>query len=66
MSNEYVLKRASLLSIECILLQVQLRLADLVARMEDIRMPKAVFFSDFLKRKRDHGALKKRYKNRLK
>ena len=37
-SNEEVLKRASLPSIESILLQVQLRWAGHVTRMEDVRM----------------------------
>ena len=45
-SNEEVLKRASLPSIESILLQVQLRRVGHVTRMEDLRMPKAVFFSE--------------------
>ena len=40
-SNEEVLKRASLPSIESILLQVQLRLAGHVTKMEDVRMPKS-------------------------
>ena len=44
-SNEEVFKRAGLPSIESILLKVQLRWAGHVIRMEDFRMPKAVFFS---------------------
>ena len=66
-SNEGVLKRASLPSIESILLQVQLRWAGHVTRMEDVRMPKAVFFSELQEGKRDpSGAPRKRYKDRLK
>ena len=45
MSNEEVLKRVSLPSIESILLQVQLGWAGHATRMEDVRMSKAVFFS---------------------
>ena len=47
LSSEAVLKRASLPSLESILLRVQLRWAGRVTRMEDIRMMKAVFFSEF-------------------
>ena len=65
MSNEDVLKRANLPSTESILLQVQLRWAGRVTRMEDVRMPKAVFFSELQEGKRDHGAPRKLYKDQL-
>ena len=65
-SNPKVLKRASLPSIESVLLQVKLRWAGHVTRMEDLRMPKAVFFSELQERKRNRGAPRKRYKDRLK
>ena len=65
-SNEEVLKRASLPSIESILLQVQPRLAGRVSRMEDVRMPKAVFFSELQEGKRDRGAPRKHHKDQLK
>ena len=54
-SNEEVLKRASLPSIESILLQVQLRLAGRFTRMEDV-LPEAVFFSELKEGKYDRGA----------
>ena len=53
---------ASLLSIESILLQVQLRLAGHVTRTEDASMPKAVFTSERQQGKRDNCASRKRYK----
>ena len=65
-TNEEVLKRASLPSLECTLLQQQLRWAGHVARMEDSRMPKAVFFGELREGKRKCGAPKKRYKDQLK
>ena len=65
-SNEELLRRASLSSRESILLQVQLRWAGHVTRMEDVRMPKAVFFSELQEGKRNRGALRKRYKDQLK
>ena len=40
--------------------------AALATRMEDIRMPKAVFFSELQKGKRDRGAPRKQYKVQLK
>ena len=66
MSNEEVLKKANLPSIESILLQVQLRWAGHVSRMEDTRMPNAVFFSELQEGKRGRSAVRKRYKDQLK
>ena len=66
MSNEEILKRASLPSIESVLLQVQLRWAGHVTRMEEVLMPKAIFFSELQEGKRDSGAPRKRYKDQLK
>ena len=65
-SNEEVIKRASLPSIESILLQVQMRLAGHVTRMEDVRIPKAVFFSELQEGTCDRGAPRTRYKDLLK
>ena len=65
-SNEEVLKRASLPSIEFILFQVQLRWAGHVIRMEDVHMPKAVFFNELQEGKRNRGASRKGYKDQLK
>ena len=65
-SNAEVLKRACLPSIEYILLQVQLRWTGQVTRMEDVGMPKAVFFSELQEGKRDRGAPRKRYKDQPK
>ena len=64
--SDEVLKRASLPSIESILLQVQLRWAGHVTRMEGVRMPNAVFFSELQKGKCDRGAPRKRYKDQMK
>ena len=58
-SNKEVLKRASLPSIESIFLQVQLRWAGHITGIEDIRMPKAVFFSKLQEGKCDRGAPRK-------
>ena len=62
-SNEQTLKRASLPRIESVLLQVQLRWAGNVTRMEDVRMPKAVFVSELQEGKRGHGPPGKPYKD---
>ena len=65
-SNEDVLKRASLPSIESILLQVLLHWAGHVTRIEDVCVPKTVFFGKFQEGKRDNGAPRQRYKHQLK
>ena len=65
-SNEEVQKRASLTSTGSILLQVQLRWAGHVTRVEDACMPKAVFFSELQEIKRDRSAPRKRYRYQLK
>ena len=65
-SNEEILKKSSLSSIESISLQVQLHWAGHVTRMEDICMPKAVFFSKLQEGKRNRGAPRKRCKDQLK
>ena len=49
-----------------LLLQVQQRWAGHVTRMEDVRMPKAVFFIELQEGKRDRGAPRKRYKDLFK
>ena len=66
MLKKEVLKRASLPSIESILLQVQLRWAGHGTRMEYVYMPKAVFFCELQEGKRDCGAPRKHYKDQLK
>ena len=65
-SNEEVLKRASVPRVKSILFQVQLRWAGHISRMEDTRMPKAVFFSELREGKRDGGIPRKHYKDLLK
>ena len=49
-----------------LLLQVQQRWAGHVTKMEDVRIPKAVFLSELQEGKRDRGAPRKRYKDQLK
>ena len=64
-SNEDVLEKTELPSIESIVLKQQLRWAGHVARMEDSRIPKAVLFGELKAGKRNRGAPKKRYKDQL-
>ena len=65
-SNEEVFKKASLPITDSILLEEELRWSGHVSRMEDIRMPSAVFFIELQEEKRDRGAPRKRYKDQLK
>eukprot|EP00058_Branchiostoma_floridae_P023429 XP_002608919.1 hypothetical protein BRAFLDRAFT_85516 [Branchiostoma floridae] len=65
-TNNEVLKRANICSIEAMLMSRQLRWAGHLARMEESRMPKAVFYSELCLGKRTRGAPKKRYKDQLK
>ncbi|CAH1266354.1 Hypp3340 [Branchiostoma lanceolatum] len=65
-TNIEVLERANLPSMEALLLSKQLRWAGHLSRMEDSRMPKAVFYSELCQGKRDRGAPRKRYKDQLK
>ena len=65
-SNKEVLKRASLPSIESSLLQLKLRWAGHVTRMEDVHVPKAVFFSELQEGKRDRGAPREWRKDQVK
>ena len=46
--------------------QVQLRWAGHVTRIEYVRMPEAVFFSELQEGRRDRCAPRKRYKDQLK
>ena len=64
-SNNEVLERASITSIEAMLLTRQLRWAGHLSRMEDMRLPKAVFYGELYQGKRDRGAPRKRYKDQL-
>ena len=64
--NKEVLKRASLPSIESVLLQVLLHWAGHFTRMEDVCMAKAVFFSTLHEGKRNCCAPRKRNKGQLK
>ena len=61
-----ILKKASVPSIESILFKVQLHWAGHVSRMENTCMPNAVFSRELQEGKRDRGAQRKCYKDRLK
>ena len=65
-SNEEVLIKAHLPSIEALILKHQLCWVGHVTRMETVRLPKAVFFGELTNGKRGRGAPRKRYKDQLK
>ncbi|KAI8515737.1 hypothetical protein Bbelb_065500 [Branchiostoma belcheri] len=65
-TNVEVLERAGILSIDATLLNIQLRWAGHVSRMEDHRLPKIVLYGELSTGHRNRGAPKKRFKGSLK
>ncbi|KAI8484474.1 hypothetical protein Bbelb_377450 [Branchiostoma belcheri] len=66
-TNIEVLGKANLHSIETMQTTRQIRWAGHLARMEDSRMPKAVFYGELCQRKREkQGSPRKRFKDQLK
>ena len=65
-SNEEVLTKAHIPSLESIILQLQLGWAGHVAKMDDTRITKAVLFGELSTGKRKQGGPKKRYKDQVK
>ena len=59
-SNEEVLTKAHIPSLESIILQLQLGWAGHVARIDDTRIPKAMLFGELSAGKRNQGGPKKR------
>ena len=66
MTNNEVLEKVNLSSIEAMLMSRQLRWVGHVMRMDNTRMPKAVFYGELSEGKRDRGAPRKRFKDQLK
>ena len=64
--NGEVLQKASLESVEAMLVKSQLRWAGHVVRMPDDRLPKAVFYGELTSGKRKRGGHNLRYKDVLK
>ncbi|KAJ0176190.1 hypothetical protein K1T71_008364 [Dendrolimus kikuchii] len=64
--NTEVLRRSGMHGMEALLMQRQLRWCGHVLRMEDHRLPKAVFFSELAEGKRKQGGPHLRYKDVLK
>ena len=65
-TNNKVLERVNMPSIEAMLMTRQLRWAGHLSRMEDSRMPKTVFYGELSQGKRNRGAPRKRFKDQLK
>ncbi|KAI8500865.1 hypothetical protein Bbelb_216830 [Branchiostoma belcheri] len=62
-TNVEVLERAGILSIEAMLLKIQLRWAGHVSRMEDHRLPMIVLYGELSTGQRNREAPKKRFKD---
>ncbi|KAJ8409986.1 hypothetical protein AAFF_G00210270 [Aldrovandia affinis] len=65
-TNNIVLEKAQMPSMESVLLLQQLRWAGHVSRMEDTRIPKAVLYSELCQGKRNRSGPIKRFKDQLK
>ena len=65
-TNNEVLEQASLPSIEAMLMLRQLRWAGHVSRMDDTRIPKAMFYGELCQGRRDRGAPRRFYMDQLK
>ena len=61
-----VLERADIISIEAMLLKIQLRWTGHVSRMEDHHLPKIILYGELSSGLWNRGAPKKRYKDTLK
>ena len=65
-SNEEVLSRGNIPSIEALIVKSQLRWCGHLVRMPDTRLPKRVFYSELKEGTRQRGGQRKRYKDNLK
>ena len=65
-TNNTVLKRASLTSVEATIMHHRLRWAGHVLRMDPSRLPKILLYSELADGTRPRGAPKRRYKDQLK
>lgn len=65
-TNNTVLERSNMTSIEAILLSRQLRWVGHVCRMDNSRLPKAIFYGELREGKRKTGCPRKRFKDQTK